>query len=305
MIGNNKQRELLKNMAIKGDLPHALLFSGQEQLGKRSIAVEWAKLLLCEKGRICGKCKNCVDIENNRHPDFIFLNESAREIQIKDVRDLIWKLSLKPYAASLKIALINDAHLMNSEAQNCFLKTLEEPKGKVIIILVTSYPEMLFETILSRVSQIKFFPVENKEIEKYLLKIGQTKEKSRQIALLSMGRPGRAMELSQNDGKIKESEKIISDLEKICQSDLGSRFLYAKKILSDEEGASLKLKEILEDWLNYFRAMLLDRISNKTSGRYSIQKIKEIILKIQSIYYLISTTNVNQKLALEIVMMEF
>jgi DNA polymerase-3 subunit delta' len=276
MIGHKKQWKLLSNMALIGELPHALLFSGQEQLGKKTMAIELAKLLLG------------ADVEKNCHPDFIFQSGT----QIKDIRDLIWKLSLKPYSAGMKIALIDNAHLLNIESQSCFLKTLEEPKGKVLIIMVTSYPEMMLPTIMSRISQIKFFPVPAEEIKSHF---------NENMSSLSMGRPGRAMELSLNSDKIKEYETIISDLKKIVSSDLGERFKYAKKVLADDD-SSLKLKEILEDWLNYFRTMLLDKISGK--GSYSVLKIKNIINKIQAIYYLVSTTNVNQKLALEIVMME-
>ncbi|MCX6759889.1 MAG: hypothetical protein NTW46_00915 [Candidatus Nealsonbacteria bacterium] len=305
MLGHNKQRKLLLNMALSGDLPHAFLFSGQEQLGKKNIATELAKFLFCEdKKKPCGECRSCKDIAKNCHPDFIAnFNEPGKEIQIKDIRDLIWKLSLKPYIAPFKIALIDNAHLMNTESQSCFLKTLEEPKGKVLIILVTSYPEMLLSTILSRVQQIKFFPVESGEIKKYLLKSGESEEKAGHIAALSMGRPGRAMELALDNDKIEECEKIIADLKKIRASDLGIRFQYAKKVLADED-SNFKLKEILESWLNYFRTMLLEKISGKEKDGYSISKIKKIINKIQTIYYLVSTTNVSQKLALEIVMME-
>lgn len=283
MLGADKQRKLLSNMALSENLPHALLFSGQEQLGKKSIALEFARII-------------CPNIS---YPDLICIEGG----EIKDIRDIIWKLSLKPYSAPLKIALIDNAHLMNDESQNCFLKTLEEPKGKVLMILITSYPEMLLSTILSRVQQIKFFPVETEEIKKYLLKSGESEERAEHISSLSLGRPGRAIELAANNDRIEECEKIIADLKRITASDLGARFQYVKKVLADEE-PGLKLKEILESWLNYFRSMMLDKIRDKNKEGYSVLKIKKILNKIQTIHYLVSTTNVNQKLALEIVMME-
>lgn len=273
MIGHQKQRALLKSIALKGDANHAYLFSGEEQLGKKSIALEFAKMV----------CPNIA------YPDLICIEGGA----IKDIRDLIWKLSLKPYAAPFKIAVIDNAHLMNAESQNCFLKTLEEPKGKVLIILVTSYPEMMLETILSRVERVRFFPVETAEMEKHFAK---------NIVSLSRNRPGRAMELAGNSDKMEECEKTIADLKKMMASDLAVRFQFAKKLLSEEDSAT-KLKNILESWLDYFRKMLLENISKKEG--YPISKIKRIINKIQTIYFLVSTTNVNQKLALEIVMMEF
>lgn len=245
MKGHQKQWQFLTKSAKLGKLPHALLFYGQERIGKKALAIEFAEFLI---GR-------------TSPPDFILVEpEDSREIQIFQIRNLIQKLSFKPYLADLKLAVIDRAHLMTQEAQNCFLKFLEEPKAKTFLILITEYPAMLLPTILSRVQKIRFY---------------QTKE-----------------------FKIEEPEKLIS----ISKSDLAERFQYAKNISTEN------LEEILDIWLRYFRKIFLERVANqqknKDFNQYSLSKIKNIIRQIQTTKHLISTTNTNPRLALELLLME-
>jgi DNA polymerase-3 subunit delta' len=208
-------------------------------------------------------------------------------------------LSLHPYSAPFKAAIIDQAHLMTSEAQNCFLKTLEEPRGKTLLILITEYPEMLFSTILSRVQKIKFYPVERKEIENYLITQGVPKEKTKLISQLSLGKPGVALEFVLDNQKLEKQDKIIKEILKIGNSDLVSRFQYAKDLAVNSEDT----REVLEIWLRYFRNALILTVDKKEKI-YSLSKLKNILRTIQKINFLISTTNVNPKLALEILLLE-
>ncbi|PIV68380.1 MAG: hypothetical protein COS07_04185, partial [Candidatus Aenigmarchaeota archaeon CG01_land_8_20_14_3_00_37_9] len=158
--------------AESGRISHAYLFCGQEKLGKKTIALEWISSLFGQ------------DLQNAQHPDLIFLEPTdppsvkdskekptgKKEIRISQIRELIWKLSLKPYSAPYKAVIIDQAHLMNQDAQTSLLKTLEEPKGKTFLILITEMPESLFPTIRSRVENIKFYPVKKEEIKNYLKK---------------------------------------------------------------------------------------------------------------------------------------
>lgn len=247
MNGHQKQWEFLKKSAELGRLPHALLFYGQEGLGKKALAIEFSKFLIKEISP----------------PDFILIEPQGKEIQIKQIRNLIQQLCFKPYLADFKIAVVNKAHLMSQESQNCFLKFLEEPTDKTHLILITEYPAMLLPTILSRVQKIRFFPTKGWESE--------------------------------------DDEELISDLVKISESDLAFRFQYAKNVPTEN------LKETLDSWLRYFRKIFINRLrgqETKDFSRYSLIKLKEIIRQIQSANYLISTTNTNPRLALEILLME-
>ena len=293
IIGHQKQWEFLKKTAELGKISHAYLFSGPEKTGKKTLALEWISFILGE------------NISRVQHPDFILVdvknNEDKKEIQIADIRELCWRLSLKPFSAPLKAAVINQAHLMNQEAQNSLLKTLEEPKGRTVVILVTNYPEMLFPTILSRVQIIKFYPVQQKEIDNYLKKQEISEKERLEIAAISWGRPGLAIDFILDKEKLKRYQQKLKEIVKLSSSPLATRFQYAKKISQDPK----ELKEELGIWLNYFRNILLSQINNqKFSSYYPLPKLKRIIKTIQNIIFLISTTNVNPKLALEIVMLE-
>jgi len=291
IIGHQKQWQFLRKSLELGKRAHAYLFSGETQLGKKKFALEFAKLINGEN----------FDFG---HPDLILIEPyEGREIQIIQIRELIQKLSLKPYSAFLKVAMIDQAHLMNSEAQNCFLKTLEEPKGNTILILITEAPETLFPTIRSRCEIIKFYPVKISEIENYLESQGISKEKSKAIARLSLGRPGLAIDFLTNPQKLENQKKIIEELIKISsgKTSLSLRFQYAKDLVMNPE-----LSEILNIWLSYFRTLLLEQFlpPEVKKPEYPFSKLKNIIKQIQNTIFLISTKNINPRLALEILMLQ-
>jgi len=305
IIGHQKQWEFLKKCAESGKLSHAYLFLGQEKLGKKTLALEFIKLLNCENPGLspCQTCRSCQDIQKRQHPDLTMVEPEKKAIQISQIRDLSWKLSLRPYSASFKAAIIDQAHSMNQEAQSCFLKTLEEPKGKALLILITEYPEMLFPTILSRVQKIKFYPVKKTEVEEYLKSQAISEKESEQIGELCLGKPGLAVDFVKLPQKLEIQKQKIEELTFLTSSDLASRFQYAKEITRQSQN----LKETLDIWLKHFRGILLSKIHGKEDENfrhYPLNKLRNILKLVQSTNFLISTTNVNPRLALEILMLE-
>jgi len=285
ILGHQKQWEFLKKTVESEKIPHAFLFSGQSNLGKKTIAFELAFLLLKER--------------NKQHPDLILVEPLEKEIQIAQIRDLNWKLYLKPYSAPFKVAILDQAHSMNSEAQNCLLKTLEEPKGKTVLILVAESPELLLPTIVSRCESIKFYQVGQEVIEKYLKEQGISEKEIREVSQASQGRPGVAVDFLTNPQAVKDRAERIKELNNLLKSDLASRFQYAKKI-----SESSNLKDILNIWLAYFREELLNGLKLQKPVA-SLGKLKNILWKIQSTNSLLESTNINTKLALEILMLDF
>jgi len=298
ILGHQKQWQYLTKLAQMDKLPHALLFCGQEKLGKRALAVEFVSWIFVE------------DIERRQHPDFIFIEPEQGEIKISQIRNLIWKLSLKPSLAPLKAAIIDQAHCLNQEAQSCFLKTLEEPKGKTLLILTTEYPEMLLPTILSRVQKIKFYPVKKQEIENYLKEKKVSESEIREILEISEGKPGVARDLAERPLKLKERAARIKELVRITNSDLATKFQYVRTIAENHDD----LKEILHIWLSYLRKLFLlhfrsyelrrDLRSYELGYPGSLSKLKNVIKVTQNTIFLLSTTNINPRLALENLMLE-
>ncbi len=293
IIGHQSQIRFLEKMVKQKRIPHALLFSGQEKLGKKTIALEVAFWFLGE------------NLE--RHPDFILIEppqekKGPGQIQIDQIRELAWRLSLKPIKAPLMLAIIDGAHLMTKEAQNCFLKTLEEPKTNSLLILITEHPGFLLPTILSRCEQVKFYPVQKEEISNFLKKKGVSGEDLKTLTEISLGRPGVAISFLKNPKKMKEREIWIKELIRLHKISIPERFQLAK-ILSKTEN----LKEILENWLVYFRFYLIKKslVGEVQDSYYSLSRLKKIIEQIQETIFFISTTNVNPRLALELLMLKF
>ena len=317
VIGHHTQWKFLTKAAELNRLSHAYLFCGQEQLGKKTLAIEFAKLLNCSSEnfakRPCQNCRNCQEIQKRIHPDFILVEPEvpSKQIQISQVRDLIWKLSLRSYSAPYKIAILDKAHLMTKDSQGCFLKLLEEPQGKTLLILLSEHPEILLPTIISRIQKVKFFPVKTTEIENYFALQGVEQEKASSFASMSSGRPGAAINFSLDSAKIENQKKLISDFIKISRADLSTRFQYAKNLLDNNSANSPgNLQEILNTWARYLRGILLSRLYQEKSDslgsfeKYSISQLSKFISFLQSTNFLVSSTNINHKLALEVLLMK-
>jgi len=240
IIAHRRQWQFLKKVAELEKVPHALLFYGNDSLGAKSMALDFVKLLNPE-------------IKKETHPDLTVIEPPRKEIPIAQIRDLHSKLALRAYSAPFKSVIIDNAHLLNQEAQSAFLKLLEEPKGKSLFILITQYPEMLLPTILSRVERLRFYSAPE---------------------------------------TVDLQEKRVKEILQMSHSSLGTRFQYAKELSQEPQN----LKEILDIWLRYFRSVLLSDPRQK--------KIIRILNTLQTINFLLSTTNVNPRLALEILMLE-
>ena len=274
MIGHQKQWRLFKRAVEAEKISQAYLFVGQEKIGKKAFALELVKLI------------NSQPCLKEHDPDLILIEPQDSVIQISQIRELNSWLSLKPHSALFKIAIIDQAHYLTQEAQNCFLKTLEEPRGRALLILITEMPELLVSTILSRVQKIKFFPVNKNEIRTYLRKQGIRDEEVEEITELSFGKPGLAIDLISDREKLKNERKIIKELITVSRANLAFRFQYAKELSERKD-----LGEVLNAWLRYFRGA-------------GIYKFKNAIKQIQEANFLISSTNVNPRLTLEVLMLE-
>lgn len=324
IVGHKKQWDFLKKSALINKLSHAYLFAGEEGLGKKTLGVEFIKFLNCQCPEFfkkpCGNCRSCRDIDRRIYPDFLILEPVEKEIQISQIRKLCQHLSFKPYASSFKAAIINGAEKLTQEAANSLLKTLEELSGKGILILVSSNSEAVLPTLVSRTQVIKFFKVPEVEIKNHLKKEGLKEEEIAKFVLASEGAPGRMMDFLACPEKLGEEKEELENFIKISRSGLIYRFQYINKITKDE---SLNLTETLNLWLKYFRNLLLANLSadNKENNfsaflsgiggessrdrkYYSIPKLKKIVKALDNTIFLISSTNVNPKLALEVFMMD-
>ena len=302
IIGHKKQKDFLIKIALSDQIPHAFIFSGVDKIGKTSIALAFSKLILCSNNG-CNDCRTCADIDKNVFPDLCFISSQNNNIEIEKIRSIREFLNLKSYNSKKKIAIIENAHLMGVDGQNSILKILEEPPKDSIIILVTSFPEMILATIKSRVQKIDFNGVSRKEIEEYLILKGADKKEAEEIGMFSSGKIGKAIELLEN----KEEKEFFLETMKTIRFLMGQgfekRFEYVKNIYEDKE----KVAEILNIFERFMRRIMFLKLYNKEDNdfkSYSLLRIKDIIEEIQKTKYYFNNTNTNKKLLLENLMIK-
>lgn len=159
--------ELLKNTIKAGKIVNGYIFSGNGNTKNYEYAKKFAKMILClesEEGS-CGKCKSCVMFDDDNNPDYFEINkEQTESIKIDEIREMQEKIIEKPIISRKKVYVINNAEKMTVEAQNCLLKTLEEPPEFITIILVSNNENTILATIKSRCAKIAFTEEIQKEI---------------------------------------------------------------------------------------------------------------------------------------------
>jgi len=145
------------------NLPHAILLTGVEGIGKQEFARQLSQGLLCQQpadnGEACGECKSCLLLNAGTHPDLLEIvpEEAGKAIKVDQVRQVTEFSSLSSFSNGYKVIVICPAESMNKASANSLLKTLEEPSAQTILLLVSSSPQQLLPTVRSRCQQV-FFP---------------------------------------------------------------------------------------------------------------------------------------------------
>ena len=170
IAGHDNIKNILSNNINTKNILHSYLFIGEEGIGKKMLAKEFAKAILCtsENNKPCNICKSCVEFNTNNNANFNLINEEGSAIKIEQIRNVQIKIAEKPINSNYKVYLINDAELMTQEAQNCLLKTLEEPPEYIVIILITSNENKVLNTIKSRCMKLYFNNLDKNSVKKVL-----------------------------------------------------------------------------------------------------------------------------------------
>jgi DNA polymerase-3 subunit delta' len=255
LVGNNRAKDVLRRMLVQGRVPGALLFAGEESVGKKLFAVELAKALNCLSPRgteACDKCSACLRIPKflpppssddkergkhiawSAHQDVGLLRPERAVITVDQAREVERESNYRPREGRARVFIVEQAEKLNEASSNALLKTLEEVAPTSHLILLTSRPASLLPTIRSRCQTIRFAPLSATEIEEHLtrnkLRAG---EDARLVARLARGRLGEALELN-TDAYRERRALMLGVLESLLATPADvARLLRATEELSD------------------------------------------------------------------------
>jgi DNA polymerase-3 subunit delta' len=254
ILGHERQKEILQRALANGRLAHAYLFSGPDGIGKRLMALALARAIVCDEQRGCGNCIACRKIDHQNHPDLHILEPDGNSIKIEQIRAFQKELNLKPLESPRKICLIEKADAMTTGAANALLKTLEEPRGDTLLILLSDQPNLLLETIRSRCQPLPFTRHPSSRIKTELEKqLGIDPAESHVLAALSEGSFKKAFG-KDRELFLEQRRELLKTLTGLSAGSILPILDFADQIAAD--------KTILLDILEIFQAFYRDVLMN-------------------------------------------
>jgi DNA polymerase III subunit delta' len=273
LLGNRRAKEILKRMLAQGRVPGALLFAGEEGVGKKLFALELARALNCRRSagvEACGECPACVRVGRvdypagndkddykkliwSEHPDVGMVLPYNRSVYVHAIRDLERETNFRPVEGRARVFLVEDADRLSESSSNALLKTLEEPHATSHLILLTSRPAGLLPTIRSRCQIVRFSPLSAEEIEQHLT-AGRKRagQEARLSARLARGRLGVALSIDL-DAYRERREQMLGILDALATTGDRSRLLRAAEQLGDA-----KNKDDYEPSLDLLETLIRD-----------------------------------------------
>ncbi|MEI6610151.1 MAG: DNA polymerase III subunit delta' [Deltaproteobacteria bacterium] len=313
IYGHEKQIVILKQALAQNRVGHSYLFSGIDATGKKTLALEFAKIVNCENADeindSCEKCPVCLKINRHNHPDIFLIEAEGQFIRIGAIREIQEQMTFRPMEGRKRVYVIDNADRMNEQAANALLKTLEEPSPANILILVTAKPYSLPSTIISRCRHMRFNPVAIDTVAKFLVeRQNMEKQSALLLAGLSGGSIGQALELNKED-VIAYRAEILKMLANTKKSDPMSLLAFAAFFGQDKreikQGFNI-VQTCFRDALVYKETqnsqMLINQdksslIASLASGLTGLQILQNITLMEKA--YETMEQNVNKTLTLE------
>jgi DNA polymerase-3 subunit delta' len=320
MLGHEWAVELLQGHVARSEVRHAYLFSGSQGVGRRTLALRLAQALNCpqppEPGIPCLQCRTCRQIDRMEHPDLavVAAEQVGGTLKVDQVRELQHSLSLAPYAARYRVAILlrfEEAHI---SAANALLKTLEEPPQQVVLILTAESAESLLPTIVSRCEVLRLRPLALQEVSQGLQeRWGIASEESRLLAHIAGGRPGYALRLHQNPELLELRKAWLDDHTRMLGASRVERFAYAEALAKDRN----VLGSALQVWASLWRDVMiqasgaaapianLDRSEEvgDLAERYGLDGARQTLAVLNRTLDLLGR-NANARLASEVLMLD-
>lgn len=255
IIGQSFAKKYIANSINKNKINHAYLFAGIDGVGKNTFAKEFAKYLL-----------KINHLENS--PDYISIEPQGSSIKIAQIRNLQSDVIVKPHG-DYKIYVIDNAEKMTVESQNALLKTLEEPPGYVIIILITNNKNSLLDTIKSRCDIVKFLPIPSVELKRYLEDKGIDEKKASILSTFSRGSISKAIELSESSDFMIMREDIQNNIQIMLEKNI----VEILELPNKYDQYKNNIIEVLDITINYFRDIMMMKENVNKDMIINIDKI--------------------------------
>ena len=328
VVGHQLAVSLLARGLENESLAHAYLLVGPPQIGKMTIAINLSQGVNCLDNlvnRPCGECNQCRRINQGLHADVqvVDVQRDAAEdvyrksISLRQIEDIHHSATLKPFEGRYRVFIIREASLLSEEAANALLKLLEEPPDSVLMVLLTSNPDLLPDTIISRCQQLNLSPLPSDVIYRALQDIpGISPVDAMELTKLSSGSIGWAIDAVTAPNLMEDHKSNMQFIAALLESRLEDRFAYAEEIdrlfRRDRNLALSKLTAFLNWWkdLLVLKSGCQDLIVNTASIKDLLDHSKwlstaQIVTSIKdtlrTINYLHS--NINARLAIEVLML--
>jgi len=270
---------LLRRTVSEGRPAHAYLFSGPEGIGKRLVAVKLACLLNCAEpaSDTDNSCPTCRKIIEEKHPDVIIERPERNSIRIERIREVRSFFRYAPIEGRCRVAIIDDAHLMNRAAQNALLKTLEEPPPDRLVILVTAKPFVLLPTVRSRCRRVRFGPLPAGVLSDILQQTKHaSREKARLLGAMAAGSVSRAADMD-SPAFMKLREHVISALSEPGRMGISGILDLSASVSTDRDTAE-KAIEVAKSWV---RDLLVHKVSPEVTTTVNQDRLDTIVREAQ------------------------
>lgn len=279
ILGHDRIVEVLRRSLRSGKTAHSYLFEGISGCGRRKTAMALVQALFCLNvpDDSCGVCASCRKISSGNHPDIHLLSPlpDKRDISVEQLREMQRELSLRPYESPRKVCIIDPAERLNVSSSNSLLKTLEEPPGNTMIILLTENAGMLLPTIRSRCQLVRFAPLSQEHLSLLLERSGMAADEAVLAAHMSGGSLQKAMELD-NESLLAKREAVLSRVGKIDINLIGTIFDASEELSGNRETTL----ESLDTLISFFRDVVhIGAGSNDIANRSIIPAIESIAAK--------------------------